>query len=187
MPAEVLVMCRACRRPQPEGPPRCVFCGEPLPEAPRSTVEVRLDLGRGRGLFAGPEQLSFQGRPDGPPATVPWARVRRLEWERRPYLEALGLLAFAALGLWAPTRDMKVMGLVAGVMGVLLAGLYRHRALTLDVTGGARLRWPLGMALRGSARQARLEAAWGALAAMARERGVTVVPTAQEEPERPRA
>ncbi|MBJ6765135.1 hypothetical protein JGU66_30595 [Myxococcaceae bacterium JPH2] len=187
MPAEVLVMCRACGRPQPEGPPRCAFCGEPLPEAPRPAAEVRLELGRGRGLFVGPEQLTYRGRPAGPPATVPWSQVRRLEWERRPYLEALGLLAFAVLGLWAPTRDMEVMGLVAGVMGLLLAGLYRHCALTLEVTGGARLRWPLGMALRGSARQARVEAVWRALAAMARERGVAVAPEAQEESERPRA
>ncbi|WP_415835812.1 hypothetical protein, partial [Corallococcus soli] len=143
------------------------------PPPPR-IASVAVDLGNGRGLSLDAERLTFQGRARGPPLDVPWTRVRRLEWRTRPYLEALGLLAFALLGFWAREPAIQVMAGAAGIVGLLLAAMYRHQGLTVEVEDGARLQWPLGMALRGSAREARLEAARLALAEAARARGVPV-------------
>ncbi|WP_375744017.1 hypothetical protein NR800_02950 [Corallococcus interemptor] len=191
MPAEVLVMCSACGRPQTAARRRCAFCNAELPEAPlppRSpeaseppspwpgVTPLALDLGNRRALAVNDARLSFQGRPGGGPALdVPWARVKRLEWSTRPYLEALGLLAFTALGLlWAPTQAVRIMALAAGVLGVMLTGLYRHHGLTVELDDGSRMRWPLGMAPRGSAREARLQVARAALAEAGRVRRVPV-------------
>ncbi|TSC22751.1 hypothetical protein [Corallococcus sp. Z5C101001] len=176
-------MCSSCGRPQSAARRRCAFCDAELPEAPLPPLApppqspgrppLSLDLGNRRALVVSGDRLSFQGRPGGgPPLDVAWARVRRLEWRTRPYLEALGLLAFTALGLWAPAREVRLMALVAGALGLLLTALYRHHGLTVEVEDGTRLRWPLGMALRGSAREARLKAARVALEDTGRERGV---------------
>ncbi|RYZ38261.1 MAG: hypothetical protein EOO71_24725 [Myxococcaceae bacterium] len=185
MPAEVLVMCSACGRPQTAARRRCAFCNAVLPEAPlppqgpvspppSRIAPLALDLGNGRGLSMDAERLTFLGRVGGPPLDVAWTRVRRLEWHTRPYVEALGLLAFALLGLWTPAQALRVMAFAAGVVGLLLAVLYRHQGLTVELEDGARLQWPLGMALRGSAREARLEAARVALREAGRARGVPV-------------
>ncbi|MBN8227369.1 hypothetical protein JYK02_07575 [Corallococcus macrosporus] len=181
-------MCSSCGRPQTAARRRCAFCNAELPEAPLPplgpaasapaprSAPLALDLGNRRTLAVSDEQLSFQGRPGGGPALdVPWTRVRRLEWHSRPYLEALGLLAFTALGFfWAPTQAVRLMGLVAGVLGVMLTGLYRHHGLTVELEDGTRMRWPLGMAPRGSAREARLHAARATLTDAARVRGVSL-------------
>lgn len=186
MPAEVLVMCSACGRPQSAARRRCAFCNAVLPEAPlpsrapASPVSspgvppLSLDLGNRRALAVNDAQLSFQGRPGGGPALdVPWTRVRRLEWRTRLYFEALGLLAFTALGLlWAPTQAVRLMALAAGVIGLGLVALYRHHGLTVELEDGTRMQWPLGMALKGSAREARLTAARATLADAGRVRGV---------------
>lgn len=191
MPAEVLVMCSACGRPQSAARRRCAFCNAELPEAPlppRSSLEaseppapslpgvspLTLDLGNRRALAVNDTQLSFQGRPGGGPTLdVPWARVRRLEWRTRPYFEALGLLAFTVLGLfWAPTQAVRLMAFAAGVIGLGLAALYRHQGLRVELDDGTRMEWPLGMALKGSAREGRLTAARATLADVARMRGV---------------
>lgn len=187
MPAEVLVMCSACGRPQSAARRRCAFCNAELPEAPlpprspdspgSSPPGVSpwvLDLGNRRVLAVGDTQLSFQGRPGGGPTLdMPWARVRRLEWRTRPYFEALGLLAFTALGLlWAPTQVVRIMALMAGVIGLGLVTLYRHHGLTVVLDDGTRMEWPLGMALKGSSREARLSSARVALTEVGRMRGV---------------
>ncbi|WP_375758062.1 hypothetical protein [Corallococcus exercitus] len=179
-------MCSSCGRPQSAARRRCAFCNAELPEAPLPPLSpaasaptpraapLALDLGNRRTLAVSGEQLSFQGRPGGGPALdVPWTRVRRLEWSTRPYFEALGLLAFTALGLfWAPTQAVRLLGLVAGVLSVMLTGLYRHHGLTVERDDGTRMRWPLGMAPRGSAREARLQQARSALADASRARNV---------------
>ncbi|RKH77760.1 hypothetical protein D7Y21_36850 [Corallococcus sp. AB045] len=190
VPAEVLVMCSACGRPQSAARRRCAFCNAELPEAPlppRSpdalespapslpgVTPLALDLGNRRVLAVNDTQLSFQGRPGGGPTLdVPWARVRRLEWRTRPYYEPLGLLAFTVLGLfWAPTQAVRIMSFAGGVIGLLLVVLYRHHGLTLELDDGTRMQWPLGMALKGSAREARLKAARATLADAGRMRGV---------------
>ncbi|NPC69827.1 hypothetical protein HPP05_08705 [Corallococcus exiguus] len=189
MPAEVLVMCSACGRPQTAARRRCAFCNAELPEAPlpprsREAAEspasfpgvtpLALDLGNRRALAVNDTQLSFQGRPGGGPTLdVPWTRVRRLEWRTRPYFESLGLLAFTVLGLfWAPTQAVRIMSLAGGVIGLLLVVLYRHHGLTLELDDGTRMQWPLGMALKGSAREGRLTAARATLADTSRMRGI---------------
>ncbi|NOK21642.1 hypothetical protein [Corallococcus carmarthensis] len=185
MPAEVLVMCSACGRPQSAARRRCAFCNAELPEAPLPAVSpaaptptprvspLALDLGNRRALAVNDEQLSFQGRPGGGPALdVPWSRVKRLEWRTRPYFEALGLLAFTALGFWAPAQAVRFMAFAAGVIGLLLAVLYRHHGLTVELEDGTRMQWPLGMAIRGSAREARLTAARAVLVDAGRARGI---------------
>jgi hypothetical protein len=180
-------MCSACGRPQSAARRRCAFCNAQLPEAPLPAAStssappvpppvalLALDLGQGRGLAASGERLTYQGRREGPPFDVPWSRVRRLEWRSRPYVEALGLLAFSALGAFAPTPLMRWMAFAAGAVGLLLAALYRHHGLSVEVEDGARLEWPLGMALRGSTREARLLAARATLEDAGRARGVTL-------------
>ncbi|MHA7629708.1 hypothetical protein [Corallococcus sp. M7] len=182
-------MCSACGRPQSAARRRCAFCNAELPEAPlpprsrepsespapfSGVTPLALDLGNRRALAVNDTRLSFQGRPGGGPTLdVPWARVRRLKWHTRPYFESLGLLAFTALGLfWAPTQAVRIMALVAGVIGLGLTALYRHHGLTLELDDGTRMQWPLGMALKGSAREGGLTAARATLTDAARMRGV---------------
>lgn len=180
MPVEVLVMCGECGRPQPAGGPRCIACGAPLPEAPLPSAPGRLaplldaDLGGGRALVCEGEWLTYRAAPTQFAQQVELGSLRGVELRTRFFREALGLVAFALLGFVAHAPALKVLSFGVAAVGVLLAAVCRSHVLVLETSAPGRMRWPLGLARRGSERDARLLAAWDALAGLVRARGVPV-------------
>lgn len=173
-------MCGACGRPQPAGGPRCIDCGAVLPDAPMPMPRgapapfLRADLGGGRTLSGEGEQLSYRGSASEPPQVVELGSLRGVELRTRLFREALALGAFALLGVMARPPALKAVAFGVAAVGVLLAVLCRSHELVLETSATGRVRWPLGLARRGSERDARLLAAWDALAGAARARGVPV-------------
>jgi hypothetical protein len=173
-------MCKACGRPQPAGGTRCIACGAPLPDAPLPSAPgpaapfLSADLGGGRTLTGQGERLAYQPGTHEPERVVDLGSLRRLELRTRFFREALALCAFALLGFAARAPVLKAVAFGLAALGVVLAVLCRVHALVLETAQGNRLRWPLGLARRGSERDARLLAAFEALAEVVRARGVTV-------------
>lgn len=173
-------MCDACGRPQPAGGPHCIACGAPLPEAPLPSAPragppfLAADLGGGRTLSGEGERLSYRAGPKGEPQVVDLGSLRGLELETRLFREALVLGAFALLGFVARAPALKVVAFGVAALGVLLAVLCRSHVLVLETSAPGRVRWPLGLARRGSERDARLLSAWNTLARVVRARGVPV-------------
>ncbi|MCP3144779.1 hypothetical protein [Pyxidicoccus xibeiensis] len=180
MPVEVLVMCSACGRPQPAGGSRCIACGGALPDAPMPAEPsprapfLAADLGGGRALSGEGERLSYRATPSGAPQVVDLGSLRGLELETRFFREALLLAAFAVLGFVARAPALKAVAFGVAALGVLLAVVCRSHVLVLETSEPGRVRWPLGLARRGSERDARLLAAWDTLAGVVRARGVPV-------------
>ncbi len=173
-------MCGACGRPQPAGSPHCIACGAPLPEAPRPTTPragtpfLAADLGGGRSLSGEGERLSYRAGPTGEPQVVELGSLRGLELETHFFREALLLAGFALLGFVAHAPALKVVAFGVAALGVLLAVVCRSHVLVLETSAPGRVRWPLGLARRGSERDARLLSAWDTLAGVVRARGVPV-------------
>ncbi|MCE9672948.1 zinc ribbon domain-containing protein [Myxococcus stipitatus] len=177
MPAEVLVMCPACGRPQPAGGARCIACGAPLPDAPvphESGPFLSVELGGGRSLVGEGGQLTYRVSPSAPAQVMELGRLRELALESRAFREALLLLAFIVPGVLAHTPAPRFLSFGMAVLGVVLAATCRVHALVLETSTGGRLRWSLGLARRGSARDEALLAAWGTLVSAVRARGVVV-------------
>lgn len=180
VPVEVLVMCGACGRPQPAGGPHCIGCGALLPEAPLpSAPRVRTpflaaDLGGGRSLSGEGERLCYRASPKQAPQVVELGSLRGLELETHFFREALLLGAFALLGFVARAPALQGVAFGVAALGVLLAVLCRSHVLVLETSAPGRVRWPLGLARRGSERDARLLSAWDTLAGVVRARGVPV-------------
>ncbi|WP_338865290.1 zinc ribbon domain-containing protein [Myxococcus stipitatus] len=198
MPTEVLVMCPACGHPQPAGGARCSACGASLPEAPVPAPTgpfVSVDLGAGHSLVGENGRLTYQMPHGVPPSVVDLAQLRALTLESRPFFEALLLTAFGVLGVVASGLALKLVAFALAGLGVLLAAVCRVHALVLEVSSGASVRWSLGLARRGSERDARLLEGWRALALSLRARDVVVrdadgaapIPPQSEPPEGPRA
>jgi hypothetical protein len=195
VPVEVLVMCGACGRPQPAGGPRCIACGAPLPEAPLPSAPggrapfLDADLGGGRSLSGEGERLSYRAAPTQSPQEVDLGSLRGVELQTHFFREALVLVAFAVLGFVARAPGLKILSFGVAALGVLLAVVCRSHVLVLETSAPGRLRWPLGLARRGSERDARLLAAWDTLAGVVRARGVPVrvagSPSAEPPPPRP--
>ncbi|NVI98157.1 hypothetical protein HV824_08475 [Myxococcus sp. AM009] len=180
MPTDVLVMCGACGRPQLAGRPRCIACEAVLPEAPLPGGPAPgepffvANLGGGRMLSGQGTRLSYQPHPSVMVPPVELDSLREARLESRYFREALALTVFALLGLWAQPIALKVLGLGMAALGVLLALTCRSHGLVLVPRQGPTVRWPLGLARRGSSRDTRLLAAWTSLAEALRVRGVAV-------------
>lgn len=196
-------MCTACGQPQKAGGARCLACGAPLPEAPVPTPLgpfLSADLGGGRLLVGESGKLTYRAAEAVPPLVVELIQLRALTLESRPFFEALVLCGFALLGLVAGGLPLKLVMFALAALGVLLAAVCQVHALVLETSTGGRLRWPLGLARRGSERDARLLGAWHTLAGAMKARGVVVrdasgavltgpasEPSKGEPPEGPRA
>lgn len=151
-------MCGACGRPQPAGRPRCIACEAVLPEAPLPGGPAPgepffvADLGGGRMLSGQGTRLFYQPHPSVMVPPVELDSLREARLESRYFREALALTVFALLGLWAQPVALKVLGLGMAALGGLLALTCRSHGLVLVPRQGAQVRWPLGLARRGSPR-----------------------------------
>lgn len=185
-------MCGACGRPQPAGGPRCIACGAPLPDAPLPPAAPRAgasfldaDLGGGRFLSGEGERLSYRAAPGQSPQEVDLGSLRGVELRTHFFREALILVAFAVPGFVAHAPALKVLCFAVAALGVLLAVVCRSHVLVLETSAPGRVRWPLGLARRGSERDVRLLAAWEVLADVVRARGVPVRVTGSRQAQPP--
>ncbi|WP_225887835.1 hypothetical protein [Myxococcus xanthus] len=119
-------------------------------------------------------RLFYQPHPSVMVPPVELDSLREARLESRYFREALALTVFALLALWAQPVALKVLGLGMAALGGLLALTCRSHGLVLVPRQGAQVRWPLGLARRGSPRDTRLLAAWTSLAEALRVRGVAV-------------
>lgn len=178
MPAEVLVMCTKCRRPQPARRGPCVVCGETLPDAPMpggappGAPFLLLEAG-GHTIAWRDQRLTYQSRASAAPVAVELDQVRGVSLGRRLFVEALGLVLVAlVLALLVPSLTPVAVGLSG--LGVLGALLWRRYSLLVVAVDGGRLRWTLGVVRLGSEKARLLEAAWTAGAEALAARGVAV-------------
>ncbi|WP_228558016.1 hypothetical protein [Myxococcus sp. AB056] len=147
----------------------------PLPGGPAAEEPFFVaDLGGGRMLSGQGTRLFYQPHPSVMVPPVELDSLREARLESRYFREALALTVFALLGLWAQPVALKVLGLGMAALGGLLALTCRSHGLVLVPRQGAQVRWPLGLARRGSPRDTRLLAAWMSLAEALRVRGVAV-------------
>ncbi|GHG83454.1 hypothetical protein JJE73_26815 [Comamonas sp. JC664] len=173
-------MCSACGRPQSAGRPRCIACEALLPEAPLpggpapGQPFLQADLGGGRMLSGEGTRLLYQPHPSVMVPPVELGSLREVRLESHFFKEALALLAFVALGAIASVLVLKVFAFGMAALGTLLAVTCRSHVLVLEPREGRAVHWPLGLARRGSSRDARLLSAWGALAEAMRARGIPV-------------
>src|SRR5437868_5279893 len=94
MPAQVLVMCPECGRPQPGGSEACIACGARLPPAlpPSGRDQVldafspflEADLGRGRVLTLSKRRLEWRSGYEGDAQVFELSELKSLELSRRP-------------------------------------------------------------------------------------------------------
>ncbi|WP_284667771.1 hypothetical protein [Myxococcus sp. SDU36] len=150
--------------------PEAPLPGGPAPGEPFFVA----NLGGGRTLSGQGTRLSYQPHPSVMVPPVELDSLREARLESRYFREALALTVFALLGLWAQPVALKVLGLGMAALGVLLALTCRSHGLVLVPRQGPTVRWPLGLARRGSSRDTRLLAAWTSLAEALRVRGVAV-------------
>ncbi|PTL82380.1 zinc ribbon domain-containing protein [Vitiosangium sp. GDMCC 1.1324] len=181
MPAEVLVMCTRCGRPQRAGAGFCSACGAELPEAPlppgASTPAapfLSAELAGGRVLTGVGNRLSFRPGASATPFLLELPGLRRLTLVHRPHYEVL-ILSAVALGVlpFVPGPVRVLLGLLA-LVGVALALTERRYTLVLESSGAVETRWDLGSVRRGSPMEQRVRAAWLTLSDVVRARGVQV-------------
>lgn len=159
-------MCKACGRPQQAASRNCLACGAVLPEAPLPAPSapkpplLDVDLGGGRRLSGSEGRLTFLADPVAPPVVVELGNLQDVALRHRPFYEALGLAVVVAVAsLFVPAlRPLAI--LPVPLVAIALAAAWRRHTLVLTVVGGPPVRWVLGLARRGSAREARLQGAF---------------------------
>jgi len=177
MPAEVLVMCSQCGRPQPVGE-RCVACGAALPgafsaaapaEAP-APLPVTLEVGPERRLLLTLKRLEWREK-EHPPLVYELTEIKGITLHVRPLFAALGFLVPMLMSLTLG-RVFRIAGLLLG--GVALVACFGLRRYTLRVhtTSGHRAELLLGYGRPGSHRSVRALEVWQTLAPALRARGL---------------
>lgn len=186
MPAQVLVMCEACGRPQFATQPTCVACGAKLPDVPATKAQLKsareqvldsyepfleADFGRGRLLLLSEKQLQWRAG-----AAAPWvadlAKVDTMGLRKRPVWETAlpaGLIALAAI--WPATGWGRAV--LAGLAALwLVAGAVQRRcALVVRMKDGRRAAISLGI---GRPALQRADSVWATMTPELLRLGVTV-------------
>lgn len=194
MPAEILVMCEACGRPQFPRKGGCVQCGAPLPDHPTgvkrpATPKEKLfdafepflegDLGRAGTMLLSQRRLEWQ-----PPAgsreekkTFPLVDIDQVELQRRPAFEALIFAAIPALAAAFVSNPVGRVVLLALAGFAALASLTQRRYALFVRTRSRQESLGLLVAVgtAGSPAVRRAVSVWESLAAELKSLGVKVV------------
>ena len=180
MPAEVLVMCSRCGRPQPAGK-RCVACGVELPEvvvAPgganttrnQAQTSFEAELGHGRRLSLSGRRLEWREK-EHPRLTYQAHQLESVTLRARPVYEALAfllpMLMTVVLGQW-----LRVLGLGLGLAALWACFTQRRYSLRLRTKQGGTADLMLGVGRPGSPLGVRLLGVWQALAPELRALGI---------------
>ncbi|MBI3184916.1 MAG: hypothetical protein HYZ28_22480 [Myxococcales bacterium] len=177
MPAQILVMCKQCHRPQFTAGRTCVSCGAVLPEVPASGEEVKgarerlieadqplleATLGRGRRILISDRQLLWHPG-FGEPVRIELSKLKEVRLERRPAYEAL--IFFFLFGLGAALTPWLWLRLLFGVLaGVSLLACFAQRRYALVMEAeGLRLTPMLGIGTLGSPIARRIHSVWASV------------------------
>lgn len=170
MPAQVLVMCAACGRPQFPTQPDCVACGAKLPEAPQPAPRtardallecyepiLEADFGRGRVLMVSEKQLEW--RVQG--GRVLLAELAQIEWVRlrtRPVWEVLIPVAVLGVGaILVPWGWARGLTAVFAALWLVAGAVQRRCALAVHMRDGREATLTIGT---GNPLAARARAIW---------------------------
>jgi hypothetical protein len=183
MPAEVLVMCAQCGRPQRAATERCIACGAALPEVPARNVAkdpraklldafepfLEGDLGGGRKVLLSEKRLEWTGKQSG---NVELAALGAVRLSARPVFEALIFCGLAvAVAPFVPLWPRVALG-VLFALGLCACFLQKRYALVLTRKDGQRGELFWGMGRPGGAFAHRARSVWWSLSAELRERQV---------------
>lgn len=193
MPAEVLVMCESCGRPQLPRKAGCIACGAKLPDAPTGlqrpmTPKEKLfdalepflegDFGRAGVMLLSQRRLEWKQDRNAPRPTRSFhlVDVAEVELERRPAFEALLFLVIPAALAFFLRSDGARYALAGVAVFVLLACLTQRRyALHIKPRDGKD---PLGILLTVGTSNApgvvRVLSVWETLSQELRSLGVKV-------------
>jgi hypothetical protein len=186
MPAQVLVMCSQCARPQFATQATCVSCGAVLPEAPVAKEELKsarerlleahqpfleATLGRGQRLTLSEKKLEWHPGV-GNAQAFPLEELKGARLHRRPVFEALILGALAvALGALVPWLWARI---VLGLFFALsLTACFAQRRFFIELTGEKGVaRLPLAIGRVGAPIGQRVMSIWQSLKDELERRGV---------------
>lgn len=177
MPAQVLVMCDSCRRPQfAVLGGECVACRAPLPPAPvpRSMSERdRLievyqpffegDFGHGKLLLLSQRQLQWRSPRRNDSVQFELPNIHRLELQKRPVWESL-LIPVLASVIWLSDEVwLKAAWVVLLVWGVAACLLQRRYFLGVTLKTGRQRRIFLDHGRRNAPPVRRIWSIWESL------------------------
>jgi|GEM_PF-1248820 len=189
MPAEILIMCPRCGRPQRAQGDHCIHClaalapavalppsakNDPAPDPNEPFLEA--DLGLGRRVLLSARQLQWTPR-QGPPIIVDLSKLESVTLVRRPVWECLYIAALAGLAfaVRAPWFVHAVLGALI-VLAVAACALQRRYAFRLRLKDGREASLVLGIGARRSPVVERIASVWGSLAPALASLGVRCEP-----------
>jgi hypothetical protein len=176
MPAEILVMCEACGRPQFPRKGGCVQCGAPLPDHPTglkrpATPKEKLfdafepflegDFGRAGTMLLSQRRLEWKppaGSSEEPKA-FGLVDLERVELQRRPAWEAL---IFAAIPAAAFASSLVLRG-APGLAAFAVLASAQRRAVREDAGREAVAGAVAGVGTSGSQAVQRVLSVWESL------------------------
>lgn len=151
MPAEVLVMCPACGRPQHAGPLRCVACASRLPAVPLPScggegIPATLETALGhRKIAVRGDRLEWRGGGRTRRFQLGVGGVRELRLEQRPLFESLVVGIAVAIGLaLLPALAARLALLPVVLISLAACFLERRYRLTVVLEDGRRTELSLG-------------------------------------------
>lgn len=189
MPAEVLVMCSECGRPQYATQESCVACGAKLPPAPQprspptgrdAILEafqpfLEANLGRGQLLSLSKKRLEWRPGAESKPILFELAALASVQLAQRPVYETL-IFAIPALALAFLVGSTVIRVALAAffVLCVVACLTQRRYELRLRNQHGEHARLYLGTSRPRAGQGARIESVWDALSQELRDLGVSV-------------
>lgn len=189
MPAEILIMCPRCGRPQRAQGDHCIHCLATLAPAPAQAPSVKndpvpdpsepfleADLGLGRRVLLSAKQLQWMPR-QGETVIVDLAKLESVTLVTRPVWESLYIAALAALAfaVRAPWLVHAVLGALI-VLALAACVLQKRYAFRLRLKDGREASLVLGIGARRSPVVLRIESVWGSLAPALTSLGVKCEP-----------
>jgi hypothetical protein len=175
MPAEILIMCPRCGRPQRSQGNRCVHCLaalSPVAEQPTGSQNesanepfLEADLGLGRRVLLSANSLEFSSPSGASPLSVELPMLESVTLVQRPVWESLyiGALASLAFAVRAPWLVHALFGAVA-VLALAACALQKRYGVRLRTKDGRKATLFLGIGPRRSPVAQRIQSVWDSLA-----------------------
>jgi hypothetical protein len=185
MPAEVLVMCPACGRPQFPAAV-CMACGQALPApdvvSPTPTARERVmqafepyleaSLPGDRQVLLSERRLEWKDAN----GSVQWevTNLQSISLQARPIWEALLFSPLFALLLLASVPGLRLTGALLVLVSMAACFLQRRYVLAFQQTDGTVVRKPVGFGRRKTPAVEQIFSVWASLSQELFRRGVAI-------------